>query len=263
MSLKDKNTPELSIVIPSYKAEKFIKKNLIKIKSVLDENYYTYEIICVVDGKIDNTYSEAKKIQRKYPDLVKAYQYKKNLGKGHAVRYGFSKAKGDIVAFIDAGIELNPEGLNMLLAHFEWYDADIVIGSKRHQASKVKYPLPRKIMSFFYQILVKVLFGLNIRDTQVGMKFFRKEVVKKVSPRLLVKQFAFDIELLAVSSYLGYSKIYEAPVNLKMDLGGPSTIISQKFFSVVFLMIWDTVAVFYRLKIRNYYHYSNRRLWPK
>lgn len=253
--------PELSIIIPAYKAESFIKKNLLNIKKVLDENYYTYELICVVDGKKDKTYSEAMKVVRKYPKLVKAYQYKVNRGKGHAVRYGFGKAHGDIIAFIDAGIELNPQGLNMLLAHFEWYDADIIVGSKRHAASKIKYPAPRKVMSTVYQLLVRILFGLNIRDTQVGMKFFRREVVEKVSPRLLVKQFAFDIEILAVANYLGFTKIYEAPVNIKMELAGPSTIMTTKFFKVVGLMVWDTVAVFYRLKLLNYYHYSNRKMW--
>lgn len=256
-----KRLTELSIVIPAYKAEKFIKKNLLRVKSVLDENYYSYEIICVVDGKIDNTFQEAKKVQKKFPKLVSVYQYKKNVGKGHAVRYGMARAGGEIVAFIDAGIELDPEGLNMLLAHFEWYDADIIIGSKRHQASKIKYPFFRRVMSFVYQVLVRVLFGLNIRDTQVGMKFFRREVVEKVLPRLLVKQFAFDIEILAVANYLGFNKIYEAPVKLKMNMGGPSTIISKKFFWIVFLMIWDTLAVFYRLRILDYYNYKNRKRW--
>lgn len=261
MRQKKHKRPELSIVIPAYKAEKFISKNLLQVKKILDDNYYDYEIICVVDGNIDKTYSEAKKIQTKFPNLVRVFGYEKNLGKGHAVRYGFAKSKGDIIAFIDAGIELNPEGLSMLLAHFEWYDADIIIGSKRHPASRVVYPFARKIMSFIYQVVVKVLFGLSVRDTQVGMKFFRREVIKKVSPRLLVKQFAFDIEILAVANYLGFTKIYEAPVELKMNFNGGSTIIGKKFLKIIFLMVWDTLAVFYRLRILKYYNYKNRKRW--
>ena len=261
MRQKRQARPELSIIIPAYKAQNFIYKNLLQVKKILDENYYDYEIICVVDGNTDKTFSEAKKVQKKYPELVRVFGYEKNLGKGHAVRFGFAKSKGEIVAFVDAGIELNPEGLSMLLAHFEWYDADIIIGSKRHPASRVVYPFIRKVMSFFYQIVVKLLFGLNVRDTQVGMKFFRREVIKKVAPRLLVKQFAFDIEILAVANYLGFTKIYEAPVELKMSFAGGSTIIGKKFLKIIFLMVWDTLAVFYRLRVLNYYSYKNRKQW--
>lgn len=253
---------KLSVIVPAYKAQRFIKNNLLKIKKVLDETVNQYEIICVVDGRnIDRTLLEAKKAEKLFPKKISIYSYKKNLGKGHAVRYGFARATGDIIAFIDAGIELNPNGLQMLLAHFEWYKADIIVGSKRHQASKVVYPWQRKIMSFIYQILVRILFDINIKDTQVGMKFFRREVLEKVTPRLLVKQFAFDIEILAVANRLGFKRIYEAPVELKMRFSGPSTIITKKFFKIVFLMVWDTIAVFYRLKIINFYDYSNRKNW--
>jgi hypothetical protein len=109
---------------------------------------------------------------------------------------------------------------------------------------------------------VKVLFGLNVRDTQVGMKFFRREVVEKILPRLLVKAFAFDIEMLSVANYLGYRKIYEAPVELKMKFsGGVSTIASSGFVRTSFNVLWDTLAVFYRLRILHYYDWSNRKNW--
>lgn len=250
----------LSVVIPAYKAEKFIAKSILDAKNTLDESGYPYEIVCVVDGKIDNTWNEAKKVARKYPSQVKVVGYKNNLGKGHAVRYGMAKSKGEIVGFIDAGSELNPEGLEMLLAHMEWYDADIIIGSKRHPASKVEYPLFRKILSIGYQYAVKLLFGLNVRDTQVGMKFFKRKVLEKTLPRLLVKAFAFDIEMLAVAHYLGFKKIYEAPVDLKLDFG-TSTIASKGFIKTAFFMLWDTLAVYYRLNILNYYSSKNKSKW--
>jgi len=259
--MKLKRRKLLSVIVPAYKAEKFIAKNLSEVKSVLDDSPYSYELICVVDGHVDKTYEKALKVSKVSPRLVKVYGYKENLGKGHAVRFGMARSRGDIIAFIDAGIELNPDGLSMLLSHFEWYGADIVIGSKRHQASKVVYPWQRKILSAIYQTIVRVLFGLKVRDTQVGMKFFKREVLEKTTPRLLVKAFAFDIEILAVAHYLGFTKIYEAPVELKMNFDGTSTIANKGFIKTAFLMLWDTLAVFYRLRILNFYHYSNRKSW--
>ena len=110
----------ISVIIPAYKAEKFIRKNILHIKDVLDQTRYRYEIICVVDGQIDNTFKEAQKIERKFPSVIKVVGYLTNMGKGHAVRYGMARAKGEIVGFIDAGGDLDPNGISMLLEHFEW-----------------------------------------------------------------------------------------------------------------------------------------------
>jgi hypothetical protein len=103
------------------------------------------------------------------------------------------------------------------------------------------------------------LFGLSIKDTQVGLKFFRREVIEDVLPRLLVKAYAFDIELLAVSYYLGYKRIYEAPIEL--DFTGISGISSKSFWKVITHMLWDTMAVFYRLRILRYYDTTNKKNW--
>ncbi len=251
----------ISIVIPAYRAETFIRKTLEGVKHTLDQIRYPYEIICVVDGKTDKTFQKASRFAKLYPRKIKVIGYKENMGKGNAVKFGMVKAKGDIVGFVDAGVELNPNGISMLLEHFEWYNADIIVGSKRHAASKIYYPWYRKIMSLGYQIIVSILFGLKVKDTQVGMKFFRKEVIKKVLPRLLVKAFAFDIEMLSVANYLGYKRIYEAPVELKMKFTNASTIMSKGFVRTVFSVFVDTLAVFYRLYVLRYYDYKNRRNW--
>lgn len=253
--------PYLSIVIPAYKAEKVIDRSLLKVKKVLDQIRYSYEIICVVDGYMDQTLEKASKVAKKYPRRIIVTGYKKNLGKGHAVKFGMARAKGNIIGFIDAGLDIDPNGISMLLEHFEWYKADIIIGSKRHPASKVTYPWQRKILSFGYQMIVRILFGLNVRDTQVGLKFFRREVLKKTMPRLLVKAWAFDIEMLAVANYLGFGRIYEAPIELKMEFGGTSVLTSKGFLKTVWWMFWDTLAIFYRLRIKRYYRSENRKIW--
>lgn len=254
--------PRVSVIIPCLNAEKFIVKNLLHVKKVLDQTRYPYEIICVDDGSRDKTREKAEVVSEEYPGKVKVIGYLANLGKGHAVRFGMAKAKGDIIGFIDAGIELNPNGISMLLEHFEWYNADVIVGSKRHPASKVDYPWQRKILSFGYQMVVRALFNLKVRDTQVGLKFFRREVLEKVLPRVLVKAFAFDIEMLAVANYLGYGRIFEAPVELKMKFaGGISTIASKGFVNTIWSMLWDTMAVFYRLRILRYYDTRNKKNW--
>lgn len=250
----------ISIIVPCYRQEKTIVRDLGRIKKVLDKLRYPAELICVVDGKVDNTYERALSFAKKNNN-VKAIGYDTNKGKGYAVRFGMAESKGDIVAFIDAGMDINPNGLSMLLEHFEWYDADIIVGSKRHPVSKVDYPRKRRVLSMGYQFLVWIFFGLTVKDTQVGMKFFRREVLEKVLPRLLVKRFAFDVEILAVANYLSYKRIFEAPIDVTLCFGGTSTLTSRRFIRTVLAMLLDTLAVFYRLRILNYYSDKNKRKW--
>jgi glycosyltransferase involved in cell wall biosynthesis len=250
----------LSVIVPAYREEKTITDNIRRIASVLSQIRYPYELIVVVDGFSDQTYNRALRLVGQLPHL-KVAGYEVNKGKGYAVRFGMARSQGDIVATIDAGTELNPNGLSMCLEHFEWYNADIVVGSKRHPASKVNYTRQRRVISFVYQLIVRILFGLNVRDTQVGLKFYRRKVLERVLPRLLVKQYAFDIELLAVANYLGFKRIFEAPVELKFKFGDLSILNRHKFWKTVFNMSVDTLAVFYRLRILNYYSDQNRRRW--
>lgn len=247
----------ISVIIPAFRQEKTIENNLLHIKNVMDQLRYAYEIILVVDGRVDRTFENAQKV--KTPN-IKVVGYKHNHGKGFAIRYGMILAKGDVVGFIDSGMDLNPNGLSMLLEHFEWYNADIIIGSKRHPVSKVvNYTLTRRLISFLSQIFITVLFGLRVRDTQVGIKFFRKEVIEKVMSRLLVKKFAFDIEILTVAYSLGYKRIFEAPIELNFDV--KSSILSQNMFKELLRTFLDTLAIFYRLKIIRYYDDENKRKW--
>lgn len=244
------NKINLSLVVPAYKEEKTIVATLMGLDSVLSDLNLNYEIILVIDGRVDKTFEMANKI--KNPRL-KIFTYENNLGKGHAVKYGMEKARGEIIGFVDAN-GINPRSIPMLLQHFFWYKANIIVGSKRHPVSKVHYPWLRRVLSWGYQMLIRLFFDLEIRDTQVGAKLFKRSVVNKVLPLLLVKDWAFDIELLAVAYHKGFKKIYESPIELESSADeDTSAIFSKGFIRISMRMLWDTLAVFYRLKIMHYY----------
>lgn len=242
------NIKYLSVVVPAFRQEKTIVEDIKNINSILSKLPFNYEIIVVVDGFVDQTYKKAKTLENSH---IRVFGYQKNQGKGHAVRYGMLKAKGDIIGFLDAGMDINPQGVPILLNLMTWNNADIVVGSKLHPDSKINYPNTRLLFAWGYRFLTHLLFGFSIRDTQVGIKFFRREVVRKVFPKLLIKNFAFDVEILALSYSLSFSKIYEGPVDLVFNKS--SSIGSKIPWKTIFLMLWDTLAVFYRLKILRYY----------
>lgn len=238
----------LSLVVPAYKQEKTIVKDIKALDTALSLLPFKHEIIVVVDGFVDKTYQKASLAKSKN---VVVLGYKNNKGKGFAIKYGVREAKGDVIGFIDAGMDLDPSEISIMLYIMEWNKADIVLGSKLHPESKVYYPITRKILSWGYRTLTHLLFGFKVKDTQVGLKFFKKKVAKNVFSKIIVKKFAFDIEVLAVAYKLGYTKIYEAPI--KLNFRGASSITSSSFWIVIFWMLWDTAAVFYRLKFLHYY----------
>ena len=120
----------------------------------------------------------------------------------------------------------------------------------------VNYPFLRKVLSYGYHLGAKILFRLPLTDTQSGIKIFKREVVEKILPRLLVKRYAMDIEMLAVARYLGFKRIYEAPIEVTFNQAT-----SRIDWRTAFKMAMDTAAVFYRLHILHYYDDANRKNW--
>lgn len=170
-------------------------------------------------------------------------------------------AAGDFVMFMDSGMEIDPNGISMLLEHMEWYDADIIVGSKRHPASFVNYSIIRRLLSYGYYYFVRSLFGVNVRDTQAGIKVFRKSVLAKILPRLVEKKFAGDLEMLVVAKQCGFNRIFEAPI--KMDYHSSKFTSAATLNSIIGIFV-DTIAIFYRTYITRYYtsHYEKFK-YPK
>lgn len=237
---------KLSLIVPCYNQGAYIYRNLQEVIRTLNKFGIKHEIIVVDDGSTDNTFEEAKEAEN---GNLKVIGYTGNRGKGFAIKYGFNHATGDFITFADADLDIHPNQLMTLIKYMEENNADIVIGSKRHKESKVDYPLKRRVLSYFYHLFVNSLFRLpNIKDTQSGFKLLKKECAKKVLPKVLVKRFAFDLELLVVANKYGF-KIVEAPIEIKqlfknssVELGG-----IKKMFQ-------DTLAIAYRLYIMKWYN---------
>lgn len=154
----------------------------------------------------------------------------------------------DYIAFCDADLDLAPEQLADFIDRMQRENADVVIGSKMHPESKVDYPAIRRVYSWGYYILLLILFRLNVRDTQTGLKLFKAEVLKPVMRQILVKRFAFDIEVLAIINARGY-KITSAPIEVVFHRASFGRIGYQDIRN----MFVDTLAIFYRLHILHYY----------
>ncbi|MCK4422488.1 MAG: glycosyltransferase, partial [Candidatus Omnitrophica bacterium] len=163
-------------------------------------------------------------------------------------------ATGELVLFLDSDLDLHPRQFLKFFEIFEKEKADIVIGCKRHPDSTLHYPPIRRFISFVYFTIIRILFDLPINDTQTGMKLFKYKTLEKIFPRILVKRFAFDLEILVNAHYLGYN-ISQAPVVVD---------VKQKFGFIrpkhIYITLLDTLAIYYRLNILKYYDRPIRRL---
>jgi hypothetical protein len=211
------------------------------------------EIIVVSDGSIDDT---AERLLAARGDAgIRVIHYDRNLGKGYAVKAGALASRGAWVALVDADLDLDPASIPGYVETARREGLDFAIGSKRHPDSVVHYPRSRRVASWCYQQLNRTLFRLDVRDTQVGLKVFSRAVADDVLPLLLVKRFAFDLELLAVAASLGYNRVRELPVRLDYRFTG-SGVRSLAVLGALF----DTAAIFYRLRILRTYERKRRLL---
>ena len=239
---------KLSVVIPAYNESMCIHNNILKTIEILEGFVRDFEIIVVNDGSKDNTKSEIESAM-KCDDRISMVSSECNHGKGAAIIAGVAEAVGKYIAFVDADLELNPSQLEGYLNTMISSNKDVVIGCKYHKDSEIKYPFKRKVMSIGYYIIGLVLFHLNVKDTQTGLKLFKAEAIKPVAHLIRTAGFAYDIEILVAVQRRGYS-IEQMPVKVTYVREKGSNRIGM---NEVIKAFNDTLAIYYRLHFKKYY----------
>ncbi len=206
----------------------------------------SFEVIVIDDGSDDNTWDEIQRAARELGEVT-GVRLGRNADKGAALRRGMQDCHGSWVFFIDSDLDIGPEHMTDLSRVLLRENVDAVIGSKQSHETKVHYPWLRRIVSFTYALFVRTLIPLPVRDTQTGFKLFRREVLDAAFPRVLVRRYAQDIELLSVAHRLGF-RLMQCPVEVTFSDKPGSVTLHNIYHTFI-----DTLAVFYRLKILKYY----------
>lgn len=236
----------VSILAPVYNMEKNIERNINILTEKISPFISNFEIIISDDGSEDNSKNVIEKICNENKNIIGVYS-KENHGKGNALKRACEIANGKYIIFCDGDMEIDPSQLENFFDIMHKENADIVIGSKRHKNSVVNYSNVRKLISFVYFMFVKIFFHLPIQDTQTGLKLFKREAIINVFPRILVKAFAYDLEVLVACNSNG-KKIASAPV-----IVNPNRHFGFIKLSVLWKTFIDTLAIFYRLNIVKFY----------
>lgn len=237
--------PSVSFVLPAFNEEEFIEDVLERLDSSLSGNGLRYEVVVVDDGSVDDTRLRALRYAVRNGH-VRVVGHDRNVGKGYAIRTGFWLAMADAVVFVDSDLDIGIDQIELYVEALA--SADIVVGSKWHKDSVVEITFVRKVLSRGFNILVRLLTGVKVRDTQTGIKAIQRRAFERVFRRMCVKRYAFDVELLVAASVCGL-KVVELPAKLR---------IASRFSLVeVWRMILDLLGIAYRLKVKKWYSLEN------
>ncbi|MBT4166279.1 glycosyltransferase [archaeon] len=190
----------ISLVIPAYNEEKLIKKTLIKLHNFIKKDDLKWEILMVNDGSTDNL---LKVLEEFKPRFFKIVSYKKNKGKGFAIKKAMNYASEDFIGFIDSDLAYSFENLKKALSKLE--TADICIGSRSlTKESNEQTSILRKFLGKGFNILSKIILGHHLGDTQCGLKVFKKDVAKDLFSNQTLQGFSFDTEILYIAKKRKY-----------------------------------------------------------
>ena len=233
----------ISVILPAHNEAHVIKETLDALIIALAESNISHEIIVVDDGSTDDTYNVVK-VYAQSSDFISVISYQPNKGKGFALRQGILASKGTVVSFLDSDLDIPPYFVNNLLQALFRRNLDVVAGSKVHPESQVVVPFPRRLLSACVRLLVHFLLGLPVRDTQVGIKVYRRRVLDTIMKDQRIMGFAFDIEMLALANANGFAIGAEA---VDINIRGNS---SHVGFKTIMVALRDTLILSFRLKFQ-------------
>ncbi|MDD7409128.1 MAG: glycosyltransferase [Anaerovoracaceae bacterium] len=230
---------KLSLVIPVYNEEKKLAGTLRTCCGELEKSFDDYEIIIVNDGSDDRSADIVKELA--FPK-VRMISYRKNRGKGYAVRRGVLASSGDIIFYTDADLAYGTEVIKPMADMLLECGADIVIGSRKEASGGYgDYPFVRRTASRVYSGLVKRFSGLDY-DTQCGIKCFRKDAGRLVFALITTKNYAFDTEAVMLAEKLKL-KIEEYPVKIIEHSGSHINLVKDSA-----VMLRDMMKIKNRMK---------------
>ena len=225
----------ISVIVPSYNEEKNLAVNLPVLERYLNTHFRDYEVIVVDDGSKDRTRNVAEGLARKN-SRIKMISYKKNMGRGYAVREGMRRARYNHLFMMDADM---PTAMNLDIVR-EMLDKlktnDVVIASRFIEGSSIKRKVHRAILSAVYRRLVKIVFqNFGISDTDSGLKAFRREAALEIAEKTKENRWSWDLEAM-IFARKERLRITELPLEWNED--GSSTINlfidpAEQFFGVM------------------------------
>ncbi|UCE57973.1 MAG: glycosyltransferase family 2 protein [Candidatus Bathyarchaeota archaeon] len=204
----------VSVVIPVFNEELTIGDIVARTRSILGQFRFPSEVLVIDDGSVDRSAEISQESEARV--LRGAHK-----GKGHALRFGFKQAKGDIIVTLDSDGSHNPEEIPLVLRYILENKVDFVIGSRFFDttATRAKIPKVNRIGNRMFNNLIRLLTGVRVSDSQSGFRAIRSSVIKKM--RLNSRGYEVESEMLVKALKMGV-RVAEIPVSFEQRTIGKS-----------------------------------------
>lgn len=167
---------DISVVIPLYNEAESLPELAAWIRRVMDEHRFSYEIIMVDDGSMDDSWMVIEGLKAINPK-ISAVKLRRNYGKSAALNVGFAAAQGDVVITMDADLQDSPDEIPELYHRITQGGFDLVSGWKQKRYDPLSKTIPTKL----FNSVTRSMSGIhNLHDFNCGLKAYRKEVVKSI-----------------------------------------------------------------------------------
>ncbi|MCC7176530.1 MAG: glycosyltransferase family 2 protein [Bryobacterales bacterium] len=226
----------LSVVIPALNEEAgiagIVEKVLAAEDAVKRVGVSRLEVIVVDDGSRDAT---AQKVEQS--DRVRLIRHETNRGYGAAIKTGFGRARGDLLAFLDADSTYPPEFLATLCEALLREDADVVVGSRR-AGSDSKMPPVRRLGNLIWSSLLTLLGSEKVQDPASGMRVVRRRALQQLYP--LPNGLNFTPVMSTRSLHEGL-KVIEIPISYRERSGRSKLSVVRDGLRFLWTILWTAL----------------------
>jgi dolichyl-phosphate beta-glucosyltransferase len=192
---------------------------------------YIKELIIINDGSTDGTKNALLKFQK--TTKCRVISYRKNKGKGWAIKKGVEIASGSHVVFMDVDLSTPPEMLKALIKIIR--EKDIIIGTRKNNKATLlkRQSKIRENMGKFFTFLSQIILSVYVSDFTCGFKCFSLKAAKQIFKKQRINRWAFDSESLFLAKKYGYS-VGELPIHQWKDVKGTKVRFPQDTISSFF-----------------------------
>jgi glycosyltransferase involved in cell wall biosynthesis len=232
----------ISAVLPAYNEEENIEVATRRVATVLRSlDLRDWEILIVDDGSVDGTAQISDRLASEDPPHIRVFHHNPNRGYAEALKTGFTNARHQLIFYTDSDNQFDVREITSLLPLIE--EVDIVNGFRIYRFD----PMTRLVLSWGFNLLVRIIFRIKVRDIDCAFKLFRREVFDKVS--IESKKFFVDAEVLAKASYFGF-RMAEVGVRHYPRPAGRSTVRASHIPSTLMELarIWINIHIRARSK---------------
>src|SRR5215813_6367255 len=187
----------ISAVLPAYNEEENIETAATRLAEVFRSlGFREWEVIIVDDGSRDHTPQIADRLAAEDPEHVRVFHHNPNRGYADALKTGFTNARHQLIFYTDSDNQFDVREIVNLLPLIQ--DEDIVNGFRIYRFDA----LTRLVVSWVFNLVVRIMFRIKVRDIDCAFKLFRREVFDQVT--IESKKFFVDAEVLAKARYYGF-----------------------------------------------------------